>query len=293
MKLSEIAEIAEGVLFGDKDMDVEPKEIGFSLDRKRRDGAKVVLVSEKIERQPFILVKDPQLSFCKVLSAFSKDPSGIHPSAVIEEGAVIGEKSTVCANSYIASDVRIGKCCVIFPNCVIMHAKIGDRVRIHPGVVIGADGFGYIKRRENVKIPQVGDVVIEDDVEIGANTTIDRGTTGSTVIGAGTKIDNLVQIGHNVVVGRDCIIVAQVGISGSVEIGDNVVIGGQAGITEHVKIGKCVKIGAKSGVTKDIPEGMTVSGFPAKDHREEKRLTAFIHRLPQILEKIKEIEKKI
>ncbi len=182
----------------------------------------------------------------------------VDPGAVIGPYAEIGSGTLVGANAVIGPDVRIGRDCAIGPNASIANALIGDRVIIHTGVRIGQDGFGYIAGPSgHIKVPQIGRVIIQDDVEIGANTTIDRGSTRDTVIGEGTKIDNLVQIGHNVHIGRHCLIVAQVGISGATELGDFVGVGGQAGFTSHLEIGTGAQIAAQSGVIDDLPaEGL-------------------------------------
>jgi UDP-3-O-[3-hydroxymyristoyl] glucosamine N-acyltransferase len=218
--------------------------------------------------------------------------ASIHPEARLESGVVIdpgvvvgpraelGEGTIVGANTVIGPDVRIGRDCSIGPNATIMHALIGNRVILHPGVRIGQDGFGFaLGARGHTKIPQVGRVVIQDDVEIGAGTTIDRGANRDTTIGEGTKIDNLVQIGHNVVVGRHCVIVAQAGISGSCTLGDFVAIGGQAGLTGHLSIGSGAQIAASAGVMNDVPAGQRWVGAPAQAQREFFREVATIRQL--------------
>jgi UDP-3-O-[3-hydroxymyristoyl] glucosamine N-acyltransferase len=204
----------------------------------------------------------------------------VDPGAVIGPGAEIGAGSVIGANAVIGAGVRIGRDCSIGPGASILHALIGDRVIVHPGARIGQDGFGYISgRRGHVKVPQTGRVIVQDDVEIGAGTTIDRGAGRDTTIGEGTKIDNQVQIGHNVSIGRHCILVAFVGISGSVKIGDYVMMGGQAGVSEHVTIGDGARIAAASGVIKDVPDGVAVMGAPARPAREFLRTAAALNRL--------------
>ncbi|MDI6751272.1 MAG: UDP-3-O-(3-hydroxymyristoyl)glucosamine N-acyltransferase [bacterium] len=321
MKLSKVAEIVEGRLFGDPDIEItgvagldeaEAGDITFATNGKKEAKASAILVKDGVNPSglPYIIVQNPKLSFCKLLSEFARTnhPSGIHKLAVIgkavlgkdvaigagsviEDGARIGDKVIIYPNVYIGKDVSIDKGTIIYPQVVIKRARIGKGVIVHSGVVIGSDGFGYLQHNgENVKVPHQGNVVIEDEVEIGANTTIDCGTTGSTVIGAGTKIDNLVQIAHNCVIGKNCVIVAQVGISGSVQIGDNTIIAGQVGISDHIKIGKNVKIAARAVVTKNIGDGKVVSGFPAKDHQKEKRLIASINQLPELIKRVKGLE---
>ena len=204
----------------------------------------------------------------------------IDPGVVIGPGAEIGAGSVIAANVVIGPDVRIGRQCAIGAGVSLMHALIGDRVIIHPGCRIGQDGFGYLPDRSGpIKIPQVRRVIIQDDVEIGANTTIDRGGTRDTVIGEGTKIDNLVQIGHNCSIGRHCFIVSQTGISGSVEVGDYVMLGGQVGIADHLTIGAGARLGARSGVITDVPAGVQWGGFPARPFREWLKAEAIVGKM--------------
>jgi UDP-3-O-[3-hydroxymyristoyl] glucosamine N-acyltransferase len=180
---------------------------------------------------------------------------------VIGPGAEVGAGSVIAANAVIGPQVRIGRHCVIGAGASLVHALVGDRVIIHPGCRIGQDGFGFLPDRAgSIKIPQIRRVIIQDDVEIGANTTIDRGSTRDTVVGEGTKIDNLVQIGHNCAIGRHCFIVAQTGISGSVEVGDHVMLGGQVGIADHLTIGAGAELGARSGGITDVAAGVQWGG---------------------------------
>jgi len=267
--------------------------------------------------KPALLTADPYLAFIQALHLFyPPDLSlpGIHPSSIvhprvrlgagvsvgplscIEEGVSIGQRSVIGAQVYIGKDSSLGADCHVYPQVVIRErVEIGDRVIIHGGAVIGSDGFGYLKGRggARVKIPQVGQVVLEDDVEIGANVTIDRATMGKTRIQRGTKIDNLVQIAHNVTVGEDTVIVAMSGISGSTKIGDRVTLAGQVGIVDHVEIGNDVTVGAQSGVTKDVPPGTVVLGSPAVPHQEFKRQNAAVHRLPRLLKTVQTIEDRL
>jgi UDP-3-O-[3-hydroxymyristoyl] glucosamine N-acyltransferase len=204
----------------------------------------------------------------------------IDPLAVIGPHAEIGAGTLIAAGAVIGPGVRIGRDCAVGTGASILHALIGDRVIVHPGVRIGQDGFGYLPSpRGHQKIPQTRRVIVQDDVEIGANTTIDRGATRDTMIGEGTKIDNLVQIGHNCSIGRHCLIVSQVGISGSVTVGDFVMIGGQAGIADHITIGAGALIGGRAGVTSNVPAGARWAGFPGEPAIEWKRGVATLRRL--------------
>ena len=204
----------------------------------------------------------------------------VDPLAVIGPRAEIGAGTLIGPGAVIGSDVCIGRQCAIGAHASIIHALIGDRVIIHPGVRIGQDGFGFLPSRQgHQKIPQTRRVIIQDDIEIGANTTIDRGATRDTVIGEGTKIDNLVQIAHNVSIGRNCLIAGQVGISGSVTVGDYAMLGGQVGVADHITIGEGAMVGARAGVMTNIPAGGRWAGFPAEPVIEWKRGIATVRRL--------------
>jgi UDP-3-O-[3-hydroxymyristoyl] glucosamine N-acyltransferase len=283
--------------------------------------AAAVLVPRGETRGPaataLIAVDNPSLAFAIVVRHFaaiqrakvpgvhpqaSVDPSAaldpekvcVHAGAVIMAGATVGDGSEIGPNCVIGTDAVVGCDCQIMSNATIRErCVLGNRVILQPGVVIGADGYGYeFSGGRHVKIDQIGNVEIGDDVEIGANTTIDRARFGKTLIGEGTKIDNLVQVGHNVVIGKHCLIVALTGIAGSCTIGDYVTIAGQVGISGHVTIGDKATLAGRTGVTTHLEGGMVYSGRPAKPFREDMKLRANLRRLPQLMERIKALEKE-
>ena len=213
----------------------------------------------------------------------------IGPNVVVGTGASIGDNTVVLANSVLAEGVIVGADCVLHPNTTYYsNVRLGNRVIVHSGTVIGSDGFGYARRASGiVKMPQVGGVIIGDDVELGANVCIDRATMNSTIIGSGTKIDNQVQIAHNVIIGRNCLIAGQCGIGGSTRLGDNVTLGGAVAVVDHVEIGENAIVGALSLVTKNVPVGTTVWGIPAQPGMAAKRQNAALRRLPEALKKMR------
>ncbi len=216
----------------------------------------------------------------------------IGPGCAIGEGVRIGPRCALLGGNHIGAGSRLGAEVRLFPN-VVLYARtlIGDRVTIHAGTAIGSDGYGYVlDEGRHRKVLQVGNVVIEDDVEIGANAAIDRGALGSTVIGAGTKIDNLVHVAHNVVMGNHCLIMGQVGFAGSTRLGDYTVIAAQAGIAGHLKLGRQSIVGAKSGVMRDIPDGETVLGYPAAPAKQAKRQWVATQQLPEMSRRLRELE---
>ncbi|MGL4787853.1 MAG: UDP-3-O-(3-hydroxymyristoyl)glucosamine N-acyltransferase, partial [Cetobacterium sp.] len=232
---------------------------------------------------------------------------------LVEESAIIGEGTTVGINAYIGHDVKLGKNVMIYPNVTICEGveigdntiiypnvtirefcKIGKECVIQPGAVIGSDGFGFVKvNGNNTKIDQIGSVILEDFVEIGANTTIDRGTIGNTVIKKYTKIDNLVQIAHNDIIGQNCLIISQVGIAGSTEVGDNTTLGGQVGVAGHIKIGSNVMVGAKSGIIGNVDDNQVLAGHPLMNLKDDLKVKAAQKKLPELLKRVKELEKKL
>jgi UDP-3-O-[3-hydroxymyristoyl] glucosamine N-acyltransferase len=331
VKLKDIATLIDGEVIGDGEIeitgtagvsDAKEGDITFLAGTKwlkdvKFSKASAVLVKETIKEldKPQVVTANPQYAFAKLLSIFYEKPhpfTGISSKAFVSEHADMGDNVAVYPFAYISGGAKVGSNTIIYPfvfigenasigdNCIIYPSStiregvcIGSRVIIHAGSVIGSDGFGYVfAEGSHQKIPQIGGIIIENDVEIGANVAIDRATTGNTIIGRGTKIDNLVQIGHNVRVGKNVILVAQVGIGGSSEIGDGVVLGGQVGIADHVSIEQGAMVGAKSGVMGKVSRGI-YSGIPAMPHRDWLKATAIFSKLPELSKKIKELEEKI
>ena len=297
-------------------------QLSFLSDRRysaalETSDAGVVLVTRELAEAPGsvpsrIIVEKPQSALLEVLPRFY--PAGEHvPSvdatarigrgarlgtgvtieayAVIGDGAVISDGAWIGSHAVVGEGVKVGASSRIYPHVTVCPGStIGDRVRLHSGARIGSDGFGYVSTaKEHAKIPHVGRCIIGDDVEIGANTTIDRGSIDDTVIGAGTKVDNLVQIGHNVKVGRLCLVMAQVGISGSAQIGDGCVLAGQAGLGGHITIGAGARIGGQSGVFGDVPAGETWSGYPARPHRESLRATGALFKIAGMMKRLEKM----
>ena len=279
--------------------------------------ATAIIVGEKTVSANKILIRvaNPRIAFARALALFFPEPkfaSGIHPSAVIAKSASVDPTAHIGPHCTVGERVQIGAHCVLqngnfvgddsalgeethlFPN-VTIHARsqIGQRVRIHAGTVIGSDGYGYVLDGGiHRKIPQVGNVIIGEDVEIGANVTIDCGALGSTVIGKGTKIDNLVQVAHNVEIGEHCLVIAQVGIAGSAKLGNYVVLAGQAGVAGHLKIGDHVTVAAQAGVMVDTPDAGTYWGSPMQPIGDVKRQLVAVRKLPELLKKVAAWEKK-
>ena len=214
---------------------------------------------------------------------------------VIEGGVVIGDRTTILPGTCILRHSRIGSDCLIYPNVVIReYTEIGARVILHGGVVLGSDGFGFMTEGSVLhKVPQIGRVVLEDDIEVGANTCIDRATTGTTRVRRGTKIDNLVQVAHNVEIGEVSLLCAQVGVSGSTQVGSRVKLAGQAGLVGHIRIGDGAVVGAQGGVTKSVPPETCVSGYPARPHAAAVRQQAALARLPELLDELREMRQRL
>lgn len=327
MKLSDVASLTGGELIGNPDLDItrivplqNPVEGGISFAENESALASIkasdftaVLIPPAFKDQyskDCIVVGNPRVAIAQLSKHFTREPvpqTGIHPTAVIGERCEIDPSAYIGPNCSIGNDVfvgantivhcgtsilngsKIGQDSILFHNTSIYHdCEIGNRVRIHAGTVVGSDGFGYVMDKgKHLKIHQLGSVVIEDDVEIGANCTIDRGALGVTKIGEGTKIDNLVQIAHNVEIGAHSVLVAQVGVAGSSKLGKYVVAAGQAGISGHLKIGNQVTIAGQSGVTRDLKDGETVMGTPAIDHIQFKKASVVIAKLPELYRKLR------
>lgn len=331
--LSELAGIINGRVSGDENLritglsgikEAQEGDLTFLANSKylalaKETGASAILVSPDVElpNKPLIIVDNPSFAFAQiineVLDAKRFVPQGIHPTAVIADDAVLGKNVAVGAHAVISPGTKIGDDTVIEPGTFIGHethignscylyanvtirerTQIADRVIIHSGAVIGSDGFGFeLVDGIHAKIPQIGIVEIGSDVEIGANVTIDRARFQKTVIGEGTKIDNLVQIAHNVKIGKHCIIVSQVGISGSVEVKDKAILAGQAGIAGHLTIGEGAIVAAQAGVTKSVPPKTKVSGYPAMPHNEARKLHVSLKKLPEYIKTIRDLKKDI
>ncbi len=331
-RLSELAERIEGELRGDGEVpitgvshleDATEGEISFadgpavqSLADSCRASALIVPPEVEVKHKPFIVTEDPRLAFSKVLELFAPDRrpgSGVHPTAVlgknvslgqnvsigahayVGDGTIIGDDTVIHPLAYVGPEVLIGRNCSIHPQVFIgPRVQCGERVIIHAGASVGADGFGYLQTDHgHRKIPQIGTVILEDDVEIGANSTIDRATVAATRIGEGTKIDDQVHVAHNVVLGKNCLLCGQVGVAGSTTIGDNVVMGGQAGVNDHVEVGSNITIAARASVFGDLDEEGIYSGYPAAPHQEQLRSIAHVRRLPRLKDRIDELEETV
>ncbi|OGC06443.1 hypothetical protein A2526_03425 [candidate division WOR-1 bacterium RIFOXYD2_FULL_36_8] len=300
-KISDLADLVSGKVIGDPSIKVKTiseaststkEDLVFVFDQKKLNEALnsqavaiVAPIGSKITNKTAILVKNPRLAMAKILKLFATSceiEKGIHKTAVVHKSAQLGKDIGIGPLVYIGPNTQLGDGTIIHPNVTIYErVKIGKRCIIHSGAVIGTYGFGF-EQDENknwIKIPQIGNVIIEDDVEIFANTCIARGTIGNTIIKKGTKIDNLNQIAHNCEIGEKCAIASQVGMAGSVKIGNNVIIAGQAGFKDHVCVGENTIVMGKSGVTKDISPNSIVSGFPAIDHKEELKFSAKLKKL--------------
>lgn len=333
LKLTEVAQLVDGVIDGDEKLvitgiakieEAEEGDITFLSNPKyikflETTRASAVFVSKDFPPAQITVVRteNPYYAFLKLLKTlhppYDSLSPGIHPSSVIDPTALIGSEVSIGALVYIgkqcvigdrvrihpgtviSDEVRVGEDTILYPNVTVRErVQIGSRVIIHNGTVLGSDGFGFAREGQTYhKIPQVGTVIVEDDVEIGSNCTIDRATIGETRIKKGAKLDNLIQIAHNVVVGENTVIAAQTGVSGSTKLGNGVIVGGQVGFVGHIEVGDNTSIGAQSGVSKSLPPDSIYFGYPAKPIMQAKREEASLRKLPDIIKKITELEKEI
>ncbi len=331
-KLADLASDLGADVIGDEDFEVcgvrpldtaRAEHLSFLHNPKYVDEAKaseagaiLVADSEVLPGRNLLVCPEPYLALASALEIFypaERTEPGVHPSAVVAagvsvgegasvgplasvaEGTTIGDRTVVSAGCVLGRGVEIGADCILHPRVVVEdRCRIGDRCVVHSGTVIGSDGFGFATvDGTHHKVPQVGIVVLEDDVELGANVCVDRAALGETRLGRGTKVDNLVQIAHNVVIGEHCLLVAQSGISGSTRIGHHTVFAGQTGCSGHLKIGSGVVLAARAAVFKDVPDGVTVAGSPARPHRDWLKANANLQRLDGLREKVKQLEKRL
>lgn len=331
-KLDELARMVEGDVIGDGAVeiasiggieDVKPGGITMVATAKVAAAAEASCAAAVIIppglpllRKPMLKVDNPRLAFARILEVFAPKPKftpGIHPSAVVHqdlqtgpdcsigplvsigERVRLGARVVLYAGVVLGDEVEIGDDTVIHANVVIREeCRLGRRVIVHAGTVIGSDGFGFVPCNGRwVKVPQIGRVIIEDDVEIGANAAIDRATTGITLVKRGTKTDNLVQIAHNVVIGEDCAVVALTGVAGSTCVGDRVSLGGQSGLVGHLTIGNDSVVAARALVINNLPPNSYVSGTPARPHGEDMRVAAAIGKVPELLKTVRELQKRL
>jgi UDP-3-O-[3-hydroxymyristoyl] glucosamine N-acyltransferase len=333
MRLRDLAETLSCQLVGEGELEIrgvagirEAKEgdLTFLADARhlkylQETQASAIILSPKDppSAKPTLRTDNPYLAFAKALQLLHPQvlpAPGIHPTALLEEGVQLGEGVSIGAFTYIGKEAeigdhsilfpqvfvgqgsRVGKGCLLYPQVTVREGVwIGDRVIIHSGAILGSDGFGYAKDREGRyhKIPQIGGVLVEDDAEIGANVTIDRATLGQTRIGRGTKIDNLVQIAHNVQIGHDAIIISQVGIAGSTKIGNRVTWAGQVGIISHIEVGDDSIVGSQAGVTENLKPASIVLGSPAIPHNLFLRMAVSLPKVPELIKTIRALEKRI
>lgn len=329
--LREIAELVGGAVLGDANIIVAgvtnieaagSEQITFAvpphLDKAGASQAGAVIIPDTVTEfnKPAIRVANPRLAFTKLLEIFTPPPSverGVHPTAVIGKGvkigtnvaimayvviadnAVIGDDTIIYPHAYIGESVQIGANVIIYPSVTVREqCVVGNGCIIHSNAAIGSDGFGFVTiGGEHHKVPQVGNVVIGDNVEIGSHTAIDRATTGSTIVKRGTKIDNLVHLAHNDVVGENCFLVAQTGIAGSVTIGNNVTFAGQTGSAGHLTVGDNCVFAARAAAIGDVPANSFYAGFPARPHKEWLRAEASLYKVPDLLKKVRDLEKRL
>lgn len=327
---AEIAQRLQGQVTGDSSLILSgfapadrarPGDLTFAENAEyfalaEQSAASAVIIDGQFDSAGKVLIRvaNARIAFAKALELFFPEPvfaAGIHPTATVADSAqidanahigphcVVGERARIGARSvlqggnHVGADSTLGEEVNLFPNVVLYpRTEIGNRVRIHSGTVIGSDGFGYVQENGfHRKVPQIGWVIIHDDVEIGSNVSVDRGALGPTEIGKGTKIDNLVQVAHNVVIGEHCLLVGQVGIAGSTRLGDHVVLAGQVGLAGHLNIGNRVTVAAQAGVMRDIPDGEKWLGSPAQPDRQTKRQMIAIQHLPELIRRVNLLER--
>jgi len=333
MTLGEIAALVGGEIHGDEATiitgvngvrEAQPGEITFVRDKRfvamlQDSKASAVLMDHLPENQSMavILVERPEIAFGRILHEVATfetfHPQGIHPMAAVDDDVVLGEGCALDAHVRVVSGARLGKgviayagvyigrnCeigdnTILYPNVTIREGtELGARCIVHANTAIGSDGFGFVPiDKKWIKVPQVGRVIIGDDVEIGSNTAIDRATFGITRIGNGTKIDNLVQVGHNVEIGEHCVIAGKAGLAGSARVGNHVQIGAEAGIKGHIEVGDGAIIAARGGATKSVAPGAILSGFPAIEHSEERRIIAARLRTPELIRRVRALERRL
>lgn len=329
--LREIADLVEGEVLGEGDPTIDgvtniedagPADITFAvpphIEKAAGSKAAAVIVPADVTNfpKPAIRVANPRIAFTKVLEIFTPPPQverGVHPAAVVGRNVRLGQNVAIMACAVIADDAVIGDNVVIYPHCYVGRGatvggdsilypnvtvnaacRLGSRVIVQSGAVVGSDGFGFVTvGGRHHKVPQVGNVVIEDDVEIGANASIDRATTGSTIVRRGTKIDNLVHLAHNVVIGENCFLVAFTGIAGSTKVGNNVTFAGQSGAVGHITIGDNCTFAGRAGAASDVPANSFYAGFPARPHREWLRAEAGMRKMPELLKKMQAMETRL
>jgi UDP-3-O-[3-hydroxymyristoyl] glucosamine N-acyltransferase len=329
---AEIAHHLQGEVVGDASIRctgfapadrAEPGDLTFAenadyLIRAEQSAATAIIVDASVTSSKKVLIRvaNARIAFARALTLFFPEPvfaPGVHPTAVVAASAqvdetahigphsvvgeqvIVGPRSVLQGGNHVGAHTRIGEDVNLFPNVTLYaRSEIGNRVRIHSGTVIGSDGFGYVLDAGiHRKVPQIGNVIVREDVEIGSNVCVDRGALGPTIIGKGTKIDNLVQIAHNVVIGDHCLVIAQVGIAGSTRLGNYVVLAGQAGIAGHLRLGNRVTIAGQAGVMHHIGDGEKWMGSPAQPDRQAKRQMISLQHLPELLRRVSDLEKKL
>lgn len=315
MKLAELAAAIDAEVIGDGQVEVrgvapieraQPGEVSFLANAKyikqlSATSASAVIVGQNVRVDGVNLLKtrDPYFAFSKAIVALHghrRHPfGGVHPRATVEPTASVGEGTVVYPGCYVGDGAKVGRDCILYPNVVVYdRCVIGDRCILHAGAVVGADGFGFATHAgAHHKIPQIGNVVIEDDVEVGPNSTISRAAMDSTVIGRGTKVDQGVVVGHNVRIGEHGLLVAQVGIAGSATLGHHVTLAGQVGVAGHLKIADNVQVGGKSGVMHDLDEAGGYVGTPAMPFAQARRVYSIFTELPELQKRVKELEQRL